>query len=162
MAVSEVIYAQGDGPGGQWVFRGPALFADPAKGHTAWERVLRTGLQSLMADVQRAARAAYSDVPSVRDGFIYTAQTSPYVRGQLLATADKFRVIEGPTRPHEIIAHNALYNWLVFQIDGHWVRVKRVHHPGTKGRNAITPIFDRAAERFQALCDAAVEAMLAV
>ena len=157
--MSEVIYAQGEGLGGRWVFKGPAILRDPATGQSAWERVLRTGLQALMADVKQQARAAYSDVPSIRDGFQYTTQTAPYVRGQLLATADKFRVVEGPTRPHTITARNAPY--LVFQVDGHWVKVKSVNHPGTKGRNAIPPIFDKAAERFQALCDAAVEAMLA-
>ena len=158
--MSSVTYAQGNGPGGQWVFRGPAILADPAKGATAWERTLRAGLQSLMAEMKQQARAAYSDAPAIRDGFTYDTQTSPYVRARLLATADKFRVVEFPTRPHTITARNAPY--LVFQIDGHWVKVKSVNHPGTKGRLAIDPIFDKLAPRFQALCEAAVEAMLAV
>lgn len=158
--MSEVVYAQGDGAGGRWVFQGPAILRDPTKGQTAWEQTLRAGLQSLMTDLRAQARAAYSDVPVVRDGFAYTTQTSPYVRAQLIARADRFAVIEFPTRPHTITARNKPY--LVFQVDGHWVKVKSVNHPGTKGRNAITPIFEQAADRFKALCDAAVEAMLAV
>ena len=157
--MTSVVYGQGDTATHRWVWQGPAIFADPAKGANAWERVLRTGLQSLMADLKQQARAAYHDVPVVRDGFAYSTQTSPYVRGQLIAHADRFAVIEFPTRPHTITARNAPY--LVFQIDGHWVKVRSVNHPGTKGRNAIAPLFEQAAGRFLALCDAAVEAMLA-
>lgn len=157
--MSSVVYGQGDTATHRWVFQGPAILTDPVRAQTAWERVLRTGLQSLMQDIKDQARAAYSDAPTIRDGFTYTTQTSPYVRGQLIARADKFPVVELPTRPHTITAVNVPY--LVFPIDGHWVRVKSVNHPGTKGRRAIEAIFEQQKDRFLALCDTAVEAMLA-
>ena len=42
------------------------------------------------------------------------------------------------TRPHIIRARNAPF--LVFRVGGRWVRVRQVHHPGTRAR----PFLDKA------------------
>lgn len=158
--MTEVVYGAGRTRNVQWAFRGPRILGDPAAGVAAWERSLRTGLQRLMSSLKDQARAAYADVPVVRDGFSYDTQTSPFARGRLLQRSDRFALLEFPTRPHVIRAKHAPY--LVFRIDGHWVRVKSVNHPGTKGRHAIDPIFARAEARFVALLHTAAQEMLAI
>jgi hypothetical protein len=161
--VSEVVYAQGSDGGGRWVYRGPRICVDPAAGQAAWERRLRTGLQSLMGTVKAEARAAYADVPAVRDGFAYETQTSPYARGRLVQRSDRAHIIEYPTRAHIIVATNAPYLWFPWgPSKSAWARVKRVHHPGTKGRHAIDPIFAKHAQEFAALLDQAAEEMVNV
>jgi hypothetical protein len=59
--------------------------------------------------------------------------------------------IENGTKPHIIRARRAPF--LVFQVNGHWVRKKEVFHPGTKPRHfmrdaarQVAPIFLRNLE----------------
>ena len=159
--MSEVVYAQGSTGTHQWVFKGPRLLIDAQQAKTVWAEALRAGLQTLMSNVKRDAQAAYSDVPAIQAGFAYTTQASPYPRGQLIARVDLFSVVEYPTRPHLIEAKNK--PWLHFRFpDGHWVKVKQVNHPGTKGRNAIASIMDRYAPQFQAVCERAIAMMVDV
>lgn len=158
--MSEAVYAQGATASHQWAFRGPRVLTDPAAGATAWAQAYRAGMQALAGQMKQDAQAAYSDVPVIRDGFAYDTQISPYPRLQLTNRSDRFPLVEYQTRPHVITAKNAPY--LVFPIDGHWVRVKSVNHPGTRGRYAIDPIFARNEAAWRALGEQAVEAMLAV
>jgi hypothetical protein len=93
--------------------------------------------QRLRRGPQRIAHQSY------HDSFIHGLQPSP-----LLAfagnTADIAMLVDVGSRKHVIRAKNAPY--LHFPIDGRWVRVKTVNHPGTTAQHVLLDALQAVAE----------------
>lgn len=129
---------------------GPALAGFPA----AWQAAVAAEVATIAETFHRQAQAAYSGTRFAA-GFTIASTWRSVTLVQTHALFDK---VEYPTRPHVIEPHTA--RMLRFVIDGRVIFAKRVRHPGTKGRNAIDPLFQQAAAAFgQALTNAGVQVL---
>jgi hypothetical protein len=131
----------------RWALRAPALFSSASQFKQEWQRAVIAALAPVASQIQQGAQRAYAGT-RFAPAFKVSRESTPITAIRLVNTHPLFNVVEYPTKPHTITAHNALYGWLVFKVNGRWVRKKSVHHPGTKGRLAIDPIFQQAEQAF--------------
>lgn len=131
----------------RWAIRAPRLYADASAFRAEWQRTVIAALAPVAQQILTGAQRAYSGT-RFAPLFKVSRESTPVTAIRLVNTHPLFGYVEYPTRPHVITAHDALYNWLVFKVNGRWVRKKSVHHPGTKGRLAIDPIFQQAEQAF--------------
>jgi hypothetical protein len=111
----------------------------------AWQAALGTALAHVGETFAQAARQAYQGT-RFAPAFTLHTQTTPIHRITLVQTHPLFVVVEYPTRPHTIVPRNGRF--LVFTVGGRKVFARSVHHPGTRGRGAIDPIFQQAEQAF--------------
>jgi hypothetical protein len=131
---------------------GPALTGFPA----AWKAALTAEVAKVADTFHRQAQAAYS---GTRFAATFTV-ASTWQSVTLVQTNPLFTVVEWLTRPHDIRPVHA--KMLRFVINGRVIYSHGVHHPGTKGRNAIEPLFQQAATAFgQALTNAGLKVLRA-
>lgn len=151
---------QVSGPGGSlaWQLRGPALLAQAAALRRELQNALLSTAQRMGQSLRDQAKTAYAQYTSIADGFGFQVQASPYVALTMFNTNEIFRYVELKTEPHVIHAKNGPYLW--FHGSKGWARVALVHHPGTKGKYLVAPLFAQAAARFQAAIQAAATEVL--
>lgn len=131
----------------RWALRAPALFDNASAFKQEWQRTVVAALTPVAQQILTGAQRAYSGT-RFAPLFKVSRESTPVTAIRLVNTSPLFNVVEYPTKPHVITAHDALYNWLVFKVNGRWVRKKSVHHPGTKGRLAIDRVFQEAEQAF--------------
>ena len=123
----------------------------------AWQAALGTALAHVGEIFAQAARQAYQGT-RFAPAFTLHTQTTPIPRITLVQTHPLFVVVEYPTRPHTITPRNGRY--LRFVVNGRVVFARAVRHPGTKGRGAMDPLFQQAAQAFErALLDAGLKVL---
>jgi hypothetical protein len=149
------------GPGGQVRFVAPlpAWFSDPAQLAVGYNRHLVRELGSVGRTVKTEAASAYAGTRFAA-GFHYTTAISPYGAGSLIFTHANplFPDVELPTKRHVIRAKHKPF--LVFKVDGHWVKVKEVNHPGTAGKGYLTQALAHAEPQVVAAMQRALEAAI--
>lgn len=131
-----------------------------AGGNTIRYTVLHDALASLPAEWHAALQAAVAQVAQTfyqgaqkayqgtrfAQAFTVTSSVQPVIQVRLVQTHPLFPMVEYPTRAHVIEPRNARV--LRFTINGRVVYARRVHHPGTKGRQVMDPLFQQAADAF--------------
>lgn len=103
---------------------------------------LATAFAALAAQFQAQAQAAYR---GTRFAPLFTV-TSSWQHVALTQPHPLFAVVEWPTRPHPIRPVRGQY--LRFVIGGRVIYARAVQHPGTRGRQAIDPLFQQLAIAF--------------
>ena len=148
------------GPGGtvRWTLRGPDLLREAGAFRRQWQQVILRQLAPVAQRLLSGAQAAYRGTRFERT-FVVSRTTVPAARISLAQPHPLFAVVEYPTRAHVIRPRRA-GGRLVFQVGGQWVFAREVHHPGTKGRHAIDPLFARLEPEFRAALTAAVGEVL--
>ncbi len=106
--------------------------------------ILNNAHQALVVAVHAAKESAtstnlFEDRTGVTRSSIHEEMTAP-LSGKVVAGGKVAVFLNDGTGPHEIRAKNG--GMLRFEVQGHTVFAKAVHHPGTKPR----PFMDQAAE----------------
>lgn len=129
----------------RWAIRAPRLYEAASAFKAEWQRAVTAALAPVADQIRAGAQRAYAGT-RFEAAFVVSRQSTPVTAIRLVNTHPLFTVVEYPTRPHTITARRAPY--LVFQVQGRWVRVRSVQHPGTKGRLAIDKVFQDAETAF--------------
>jgi hypothetical protein len=141
----------------RWALRAPRLYSSASAFKQEWQRAVIQALTPVAEQLKREAQQAYSGT-RFAPTFTVQRQSTPITAIKLFNTHELFTVVEYPTRPHTILPRNGRF--LVFTVNGRKVFARSVHHPGTKGRLAIDPIFQRAETAFTDALIRATGAML--
>lgn len=120
----------------------PEIAFNTAEAISRYESGIRAIIKITGEKLLATSRAAYASTPNIAAKFgQFTGDQPPTIR--LVNTDPIFPFVEYPTRAHTITATRAPF--LVFKVDGRWVKVRSVSHPGTKGKLAIDGLVDAAS-----------------
>lgn len=134
-----------------------------------WQKVadeigkgMRPAVDSALLTARGAARNAAPKVTHRLENSIdrrITRSDDKSATGIVEATAPHAKFVLEDTKPHEIVPRRA--SVLAFESGGTTVFTRRVHHPGTKAQDFITPTGDVAEPKLEAEANRIIDEAIA-